>query len=272
MTCHSNIVQLFAGENRTVDCVERTSPRFAGKSLLTIAACGLAALLFLGVRTAWYERSIETELGEWKTVTLADGSELRLGPNTRLTLDLGDQQRSIALVRGEAFFKVAKDATRPFLVEANAYAVRAVGTQFAVSHRQDELIVTVTEGEVRVTPSTKSTKRGAGDDEPARVECADHRRPPAAHREDVASGDESHRCSQRARLARKTIDVHGRRYARGRSRGNSTCATACSCASIRAPLCSRCAAVSTLPIRSHLPRPWTRPRPSPCGDSLRIRC
>ena len=60
---------------------------------------------------------------------------------------------------------MAKDATRPFLVEANAYAVRAVGTQFAVSHRQDELIVTVSEGEVRVMPSTKSTKRGAGDDE-----------------------------------------------------------------------------------------------------------
>jgi transmembrane sensor len=121
--------------------------------------------LFLGVRTAWYERSIETELGEWKTVTLADGSELQLGPNTRLTLDLGDTQRSIALVRGEANFKVAKDPTRPFLVEANAYAVRAVGTEFAVSHRKGKLIVTVSEGYVRVAPSTKSTKQRAGDDE-----------------------------------------------------------------------------------------------------------
>ena len=91
------------------------------KVAAAIAACGLAALLFFGVRTAWHERSIETELGEWKTATLADGSELQLGPNTLLKFDLGDAQRTVALVRGEAYFKVAKDATRPFVVEANAY-------------------------------------------------------------------------------------------------------------------------------------------------------
>jgi Fe2+-dicitrate sensor, membrane component len=157
----SNIVQLFAGEKAEPSDIRPLRWKIAA----TIAACGLTALLLLAVRTAWYERSIETDLGEWKTVTLADGSQLQLGPNTRLTLDFGDTQRSIGLVRGEAYFKVAKDVTRPFLVEANAYAVKAVGTQFAVSHRQDELIVTVSEGEVRVTPSTKSTKRSAGADQ-----------------------------------------------------------------------------------------------------------
>jgi len=40
-----------------------------------------------------------------------------------------------------------------------------VGTQFAVSHRKDELIVTVSEGEVRVTPSTNSAQGAAGEDE-----------------------------------------------------------------------------------------------------------
>ena len=81
----SNIVPLFAGENERSTASSGRAP-IRWKVAATIAACGLAALLFLGVRTAWYERSIETELGEWKTVTLADGSELRLGPNTRLTL------------------------------------------------------------------------------------------------------------------------------------------------------------------------------------------
>jgi transmembrane sensor len=64
---------------------------------------------------------------------------------------------------------VAEDATRPFLVEANAFAVRAVGTEFAVSRRKDELIVTVREGKVRVTPSDKSTKSRVGYDEPAEL-------------------------------------------------------------------------------------------------------
>jgi transmembrane sensor len=160
----SNIVRLFAGESERSSAAGSTAS-IRWKVAATVAACALAALLFLGIRTARYEHSIETELGEWKAVTLADGSELQLGPNTRLKFDLNEEQRSIALLRGEAYFKVAKDATRPFLVEANAYAVKAVGTQFAVSHRSDEVIVTVREGEVRVAPRTRSTNRQAGDDE-----------------------------------------------------------------------------------------------------------
>jgi transmembrane sensor len=160
----SNVVPLFAGES------ERSSTSTVGslrwKIAAVVAACALAALLSLGVGTAWRERSVDTELSEWKTVTLADGSELQLGPNTRLRLDMGDAQRSIVLVRGEAYFKVAKDPKRPFLVQANAYAVRAVGTEFAVSRRNDTLIITVREGTVRVSPSSKSAKLRVSDDEP----------------------------------------------------------------------------------------------------------
>jgi transmembrane sensor len=160
----SNVVPLFAGKN------ERPSRRVAGslrwKIAAAIAVLAIATLLSLGVGTAWHERSLETQLGEWKTVSLADGSELQLGPNTRLTLDIGDTQRSIALLRGEAYFKVAKDATRPFSVQANAFAVVAVGTEFAVSRRNDELIVTVREGKVRVRPSSNSTTSRPSFDEP----------------------------------------------------------------------------------------------------------
>jgi len=160
----SNVVPLFAGES------ERSTTRAAGSLRWRIAAAigvlAVATLLSIGVGTAWHERSIETDLGEWKTVSLADGSELQLGPDTRLTLDVGDTQRSIALVRGEAYFKVAKDAARPFRVQTNAFAVLAVGTEFAVSTRKDDLIVTVREGRVRVTPSSKSTKSRASFDEP----------------------------------------------------------------------------------------------------------
>jgi transmembrane sensor len=152
----SNVVELFANESARSATRSRFGP-MRWKAAAAIAACGLAALLFLAARTVWYERSVETDLGQWKTVTLADGSELQLGPDTSLKLSLSDSQRSIGLVRGEAYFKVAKDAARPFRVEANAYSVQAVGTEFAVSRRNEEVIVTVTEGKVRVA-------RGRGDD------------------------------------------------------------------------------------------------------------
>jgi transmembrane sensor len=151
----SNVIELFehARERAPVPRDEGT-PRW--KAVAVVAAFGLAALLFVAARLASTERSIGTQPGEWKQVRLADGSELQLGPNTLLQFDLGDARRSIALLRGEAYFKVAKDPTRPFFVHANAFAVRAVGTEFAVSRRERELIVTVTEGAVRVAPNAKS--------------------------------------------------------------------------------------------------------------------
>ena len=130
----SNVVALFAGASQRPAASSDVAPVHR-KVAAAIAVCALAALLFFGVRTAWNEHSIATEFGELKTATLADGSELRLGSNTLLKFDIGDAQRRVTLVRGEAYFKVAKDATRPFVVEAKTYAVRAVGTQFAVSHR-----------------------------------------------------------------------------------------------------------------------------------------
>ncbi len=164
----SNVVALFArGSERSAARSTFASVRW--KAAAAAVACGLGALLFLVARTGWHERSIETEVGEWQAVTLADGSELQLGPDTRLTFDLDDSQRSIRLVRGEAYFKVASDAKRPFVVEAHAFSIRDIGTEFAVSRRKDELIVTVSEGAVRVAPSVKSAQSRAGDDLPSEL-------------------------------------------------------------------------------------------------------
>jgi transmembrane sensor len=157
----SNVVELFARPNERAGA-SRDVPVSRWKAVVAIAVCGLAALLLIVARSAWYERSLGTEPGEWKIVTLADGSELQLGPNTLLQIDLGDARRSVAVVRGEAYFKVAEDSSRPFVVEANAFSVRAVGTEFAVSRRKSELIVTVAEGSVHVAPSTKSARDDTG--------------------------------------------------------------------------------------------------------------
>jgi len=126
------------------------------KVAAAIAAFAVAVLLFVVARPAWHQRSIATEPGQWTTQMLADGSEVQLGPNTLLRVDIGDARRSVALARGEAYFKVAKDPARPFFVQVDAFAVRATGTEFAVARRKSELIVTVAEGSVRVAPSSRS--------------------------------------------------------------------------------------------------------------------
>ena len=150
----SNVVELFEHADQP-PAAAREAPVSRWKAVATITACGLAALLFVAVRFPWNERSIGTDPGQWQTVTLADGSELQLGPHTLLRVDLGEVRRSVVIERGEAYFAVAKDAARPFVVQANAFSVRAVGTEFAVAHYNREVIVTVAEGSVRVGPNSR---------------------------------------------------------------------------------------------------------------------
>jgi transmembrane sensor len=157
----TNVIDLFApGDEPVAAAHDERASRW--RAAAAIAVCALAVLLFIVARSAWIERSIGTAPGEWKQVTLAEGSELQLGPNTLLQVDLGDARRWIELMRGEAYFKVTKDPRRPFFVQANAFTVRAVGTEFAVSRRKSELIVTVAEGSVRVAPSTTSARDTGG--------------------------------------------------------------------------------------------------------------
>lgn len=91
-----------------------------------------------------------TDVGERRTVRLADGSLLRLNTDSVVEVAFAPRQRRLRLVRGEASFDVAHDRARPFVVEAQGAVVRAVGTAFAVRLRTDLTEVTVTHGIVAV--------------------------------------------------------------------------------------------------------------------------
>jgi transmembrane sensor len=99
-----------------------------------------------------------TSIGEQKPVTLADGSKVLLNTDSRIQVDYGAQQREVHLLRGEAYFEVAHNARRPFLVYAGANIVRAVGTAFAVYLKKQDVEVVVTEGTVEVS----ATANGSG--------------------------------------------------------------------------------------------------------------
>jgi transmembrane sensor len=128
--------------------------RAASLSVLT-----LALLLGTVAKYAWFDKIIETEAGEWRHFTLADGSIARVGPRSRLRVDFDEDQRDVYLSRGEAVFQVAKDQSRPFLVHAEWTLVRAVGTEFGVAHHNDRVVVTVAEGEVAVSQGRRAIGR-----------------------------------------------------------------------------------------------------------------
>ncbi|MBT9494696.1 MAG: FecR domain-containing protein, partial [Paucibacter sp.] len=76
--------------------------------------------------------SYVTGVGELRTVILQDGTRMSLNTATRVRVELARAQRSVKVEGGEALFEVAKDARRPFVVQAAGTEVVAMGTAFVV--------------------------------------------------------------------------------------------------------------------------------------------
>lgn len=121
-----------------------------------------AAALVLGYVGWWrpthYQSELATEVGGLRTERLPDGSVVTLNTDSVVSARFTPEERRVQLVRGEAHFAVAKNAVRPFIVEAAGVSVRAVGTAFNVRLDAQSVEVLVTEGRVRVddTASGKS--------------------------------------------------------------------------------------------------------------------
>jgi transmembrane sensor len=92
----------------------------------------------------------ETATGERLAFTLQDGSQVTLDTQSELRVDFSLAERRVRLTHGQAFFEVAKDAKRPFVVEAHHRRLVAVGTAFDVRVDGDQVKVTMVEGTVRV--------------------------------------------------------------------------------------------------------------------------
>jgi transmembrane sensor len=117
-----------------------------------IAAASLTALAIPGWRmlNAPSAQVYSTAVGGFQRLPLADGSRVDINTDTHLDVALGDAERHVSLDRGEAFFNVAHDRSRPFVIEAGDFRVTAIGTAFSVRRDGDRVTVAVTEGRVRV--------------------------------------------------------------------------------------------------------------------------
>src|SRR3546814_792610 len=93
-----------------------------------------------------------TVLGEQRSVTLKDGSQVILDTASELLVQYGSRERKLTLQRGRADFSVQHDddAQRPFVVHAATGTVTATGTQFQVRVEIGIGTVTLLEGQVRV--------------------------------------------------------------------------------------------------------------------------
>ncbi len=130
----------------------RRAPVLAG---VAAACAAVLALPWLLTTPSAYQ----TVKGQIREVALSDGSIAVLNTDSRVEVDYGIATRRIALGRGEAWFKVAHNAARPFIVEADGVLVRATGTAFSVREREGAVVVAVTEGSVEVWRGDRAGRR-----------------------------------------------------------------------------------------------------------------
>ncbi|HTN39701.1 MAG TPA: FecR domain-containing protein [Asticcacaulis sp.] len=111
-----------------------------------------------------YTQTLETTPGQILTARLPDGSQVVLNGDTQLSVHFAGRDRAITLKRGEAYFDIAHDATRPFTIEAADSQVRVLGTAFNI-----DLLpgggaeVAVYRGRVRVEAHHESRDLGVGE-------------------------------------------------------------------------------------------------------------
>ncbi|MFT3870788.1 MAG: FecR domain-containing protein [Nibricoccus sp.] len=130
---------------------------FPWKRLLAVAAIlVVAAFCWFQFPTGHRPKSHQAIIHPGpERLTLEDGSVVELNVGAKVDVRFTPQERRVQLVRGEAHFAVAKNPARPFVVSADKFAVRAVGTAFSVALDHDAVSVLVTEGKVRLGESSQ---------------------------------------------------------------------------------------------------------------------
>lgn len=139
--------------------------KYAAVLVPTFLLGGAAAILhFKGVSAESFHPSqylVVTPNGTRSEITLADGTRvwLNAGSSLSYTENYNIKKRQVQL-SGEAYFTVAKDKTRPFVVRSGGMEIQALGTAFNVkAYPSDNLLTaTLVEGSIRVDGRSRTGK------------------------------------------------------------------------------------------------------------------
>jgi transmembrane sensor len=141
----------------TGEAGQRTRRLALAASVLLAVVAGLGTYPFWSSETERYR----TPIGGLSSVPMSDGSKVTLNTASEIRVAVNENERRIDLRQGEAFFEVAKDPNRPFVVEAGKKRIVAVGTKFSVRRDGESVEVVVTEGKVRVEDASRPLRSPA---------------------------------------------------------------------------------------------------------------
>lgn len=95
-----------------------------------------------------------TKFGQIGALRLPDGSHIDLNTNTDMRIAQSPTERALWLDKGEAYFEIAHERKRPFVIHAGPSTITVLGTKFVVRRNDSTVTVSVVDGLVRLTPAT----------------------------------------------------------------------------------------------------------------------
>ena len=134
----------------------RARPWYRKPAVAAAAAAVLAGVVALAAYWTMTPAPLvlRTGPGEQRTIALADGTQLTINTRSNIEVRMNRSRREVHIIEGEVFFAVAKDPSRPFLVETGLGIARAVGTRFNVLVDPAHVEVATEEGSVWVTAAS----------------------------------------------------------------------------------------------------------------------
>lgn len=144
--------------NNTPKPIQKSVACKSIKADTTKAIVTMEALKIMEIAT----KTIITPRGKTYTILLSDGTEVVLNADSKLVFPTnfnGKKERKVKLL-GEGFFKVAKDAKHPFIVETASIRTTVLGTVFNIKAYPNELPkVTLLSGSIKVTKTNTSKEK-----------------------------------------------------------------------------------------------------------------
>ena len=151
--------------------------RNRARRALRAAAAMAAVVATVTVLVPWLRsapraqtQTYATAAGEQRTWMLTDGSRIVLDTDSRLVVAFGARERRVDVMRGRAFFQVAKDPARHFRVTAGGPSIVALGTRFDVERRGPSTLVRLAEGRVALYAHYDDSAGDQGSGSPADAE------------------------------------------------------------------------------------------------------
>lgn len=162
-----DVEQALQKVHRRMDTKKKIRP---GRLYMLIGSAAAVALILISIIGIQYREAtkegftetllaLETGMGETLDYQLPDGSKISLNHSSSLRYPdsfTGDTRE--VYLEGEAFFDIAPDATKPFIIHANNTQTRVVGTSFGIRAIKDadEVVVTVSTGIINLSTQGKS--------------------------------------------------------------------------------------------------------------------